>query len=158
MEPAAGPGEFSAGLAGKLGSSTSQRRSQLRSFNPVGMAAPFATYTHGIEFETPARFLFGAGQTGVDADGRIGDGIEEQARLTWQNVKTVLAEAGMSIDNIVQLNMLLVDRADRDGAMIVRDAELGDHRPTSTLMYVAGLANPAWRIEIDFIAVEDRAA
>ncbi len=127
----------------------------MRPFNPDGVAGPFASYVHGIEVQTPARLLFGAGQTGVDSDGRTGDGIEEQARLTWENVKRVLAGAGMGVDNIVQLNMLLIDRADREGAMVVRDEMLGDHRPTSTLMYISGLANPDWRIEIDFIAVDD---
>jgi hypothetical protein len=29
---------------------------------------------------------------------------------------------------------------------------LGDHRPASTLLYVVGLANPKWLIEVDFIA------
>ena len=128
----------------------------MRRFNPEGLAGPFASYTHGIEVETPARFLFGAGQTGVDSDGRTGDGIEEQARLTWQNIERVLAGAGMGIENIVQLNMLLIDRGDRDGAMVVRDEMLDGHFPTSTLMYISGLANPDWLIEIDFIAVDDR--
>jgi len=127
----------------------------MRRFNPEGVAGPFASYVHGIEFETPARFLFGAGQTGVDADGRTGDGIEEQARLTWANVQKVLTDSEMDIANIVQLNMLLIDRADREGAMAVRDEILGEHHPTSTLMFISGLANPAWRIEIDFVAVDD---
>jgi len=64
-------------------------------------------------------------------------------------------EADMGIEDIVQLNMLLIERADRDGAMAVRDAELGAHRPASTLMYISGLANPAWKIEIDFIAAKE---
>jgi enamine deaminase RidA (YjgF/YER057c/UK114 family) len=61
----------------------------------------------------------------------------------------------MGIDDIVQLNMLLTDRADREAAMAVRDECLGDHRPASTLMFVAGLARPEWRIEIDFIAASE---
>ena len=127
----------------------------MRLFNPAGVAGPFATYSHGVEFTTPARFLFGAGQTGVAADGATPDDVEGQARLTWENIKLVLADAGMGIENIVQLNMLLVDRDDRVGAMAVRDEMLGDHRPASTLMFISGLARPEWKIEIDYIAVED---
>jgi 2-iminobutanoate/2-iminopropanoate deaminase len=70
-------------------------------------------------------------------------------------LKAILAEADMGVADIVQLNMLLLDRADRDGAMAVRDDELGPHRPASTLMYISGLANPAWKIEIDFIAAQE---
>ena len=77
---------------------------------------------------------------------------EEQARLVWRNIGEVLAAAGMGISDIVQLNMLLTDRADGAGARTVRDEALGDHRPASTLMFVAGLARPEWLIEIDFIA------
>ena len=124
----------------------------MRRINPSSVAGPFATYSHAIEVTTPGRIVFGAGQTGVDSDGNTGEGIEEQARLTWENVKTVLAEAGMGIENIVQLNMILVDREDRVGAMAVRDEYLGDHRPASTLMFISGLARPEWLIEIDYIA------
>jgi len=120
--------------------------------NPSGVAGPFATYSHGIELDGPHRFLFGAGQTGVAADGSVGDGIEAQALLVWQNIRTVLAAADMEIADIVQLNMLLVDRKDHASAAAIRETALGGHRPASTLMYVAGLAKPEWLIEIDFIA------
>jgi len=91
----------------------------------------------------------------VELDGTVPESIEEQATIVWSNMKTILSQANMEIADIVQLNMLLIDRADRDGAMRVRDAELGPHRPASTLMYISGLANPAWKIEIDFIAAKE---
>lgn len=127
----------------------------MRRINPEGIAGPFATYAHGVEVESNARILFGAGQTGVAPDGTVPESIEGQAELVWSNIKAILAEADMGIADIVQLNMLLIDRADRDGAMAVRDAELGPNRPASTLMYISGLANPAWKIEIDFIAAQE---
>ena len=127
----------------------------MRRINPATIAGPFATYAHGVEVESNARLLFGAGQTGVALDGTVPESIEEQAALTWSNMKEILSEADMGIEDIVQLNMLLIDRADKDGAMKVRDHELGEHRPASTLMYISGLANPAWKIEIDFIAAKE---
>jgi len=126
----------------------------MRRINPSTIAGPFATYAHGVEVFAGARLLFGAGQAGVELDGTVPDSIEEQASLTWSNMVAILSEADMEIADIVQLNMLLIDRADRDGAMAVRDAQLGAHRPASTLMYISGLANPAWKIEIDFIAAK----
>ena len=124
----------------------------MKKHNPSGVAGPFATYSHGIELDGPHRFLFGAGQTGVAADGSVGDGIEAQTELVWANIATVLASADMEIADIVQLNMLLVDREDHAAAAAIREAVLDGHRPASTLMYVAGLARPEWLIEIDFIA------
>ncbi len=124
----------------------------MKRHNPADLAAPFATYSHGIELDGPHRLLFGAGQVGVDAEGNVGQGIEEQAPLVWRNIRRLLADAQMEISNIVQLNMLLVDRADHPAAAAIRAEALGGHRPASTLMYVAGLARPEWRIEIDFVA------
>lgn len=127
----------------------------MRRLEPEGVAGPFATYAHGVVVDASARLLFGAGQVGVDEDGGIGAGIEEQSRLCWQNIRRVLAADGMAISDIVQLNMLLVARDDRVAAMAVRDAELGDHRPASTLMFVSGLARPEYLIEIDFVAARE---
>jgi enamine deaminase RidA (YjgF/YER057c/UK114 family) len=120
--------------------------------NPPTVADPFATYSHGIELDAPVRLLFGAGQVGVDEKGNVGEGIEAQARLVWRNIAEVLASAGMEITDIVQLNMLMIDRDDAPAARAVRAEALGDHRPASTLMYISGLSRPEWRIEIDYIA------
>lgn len=119
---------------------------------PEGLPAPFGSYAHGIEVTDPARLVFGAGQVGVRPDGSIGEGIEEQAEILWDNIRQVLAEADMDIPDIVQLNMIMVNPADRDAAMAVRNRVLGDHRPASTLMYISQLAAPEWLIEIDYIA------
>jgi enamine deaminase RidA (YjgF/YER057c/UK114 family) len=127
----------------------------MRAFNPAGVAGPFGTYSHGIEVEGPMRLVFGSGQTGVDTDGRIGEDIEEQSRLTWRNIEGVLAGAGMRVSDIVQLNMLLVNRGDLSTARAVREEYLDGHRPASTLLFVAGLAHPDWLIEIDFVAARD---
>lgn len=124
----------------------------MKKHNPDGVAGPFATYSHGIEVAQPARLLFGAGQVGVHPDGRIGETVEEQARLVWSNIEAVLESADMAIPNIVQLTMYLIDREDRPAAHAVREEVLGDHRPASTLLYVSGLSNPEWRLEVDFVA------
>lgn len=124
----------------------------MRRHNPPTMAGPFATYSHGIEVEKPSRILFGAGQVGVAPEGTVGEDVGEQAWLVWENIKKVLASADMEITDIVQLNMYLLDRSDREAAHAVRQEVLGDHRPASTLLYVSGLSRPEWRIEIDFVA------
>jgi 2-iminobutanoate/2-iminopropanoate deaminase len=124
----------------------------MRAFNPAGVAGPFGSYSHGIEVESPMRFVFGSGQTGVDTDGRIGEDIEEQSRLLWRNIQEVLAGAGMKISDIAQLTMLLVRREDLSTAREIREEYLDGHRPASTLLFVAGLAHPDWLIEVDFVA------
>jgi len=44
-----------------------------------------------------------SGQVGMDATGMVGDGIEAQARLAFQNLQHVLEAAGSSLDDIVEL-------------------------------------------------------
>ena len=124
----------------------------MKRHNPPGVAGPFATYTHGIELEGPHRYLYGAGQAGVASDGTVGEGIEEQAQLVWENIRTVLGAADMDISDIVQLNMFLINREDHAAAAAVRETVLDGHRPTSTLLFVSGLARPEWLIEVDYIA------
>lgn len=84
--------------------------------NPEQIAGPFATSSHAIEIVEPKRLLFGAGQVAVRPDGMVGEDVSEQARLVWENIVAVLGSAGMEITDIVQLNMLLLDREDREGS------------------------------------------
>ena len=44
-----------------------------------------------------------SGQVGINKDLSIGNGIEEQSRLAFQNLKAVLEDAGSSLENIVEL-------------------------------------------------------
>ena len=44
-----------------------------------------------------------SGQVGIDKDLSIGNGIEEQSRMAFQNLKVVLEEAGGSLAGIVEL-------------------------------------------------------
>jgi 2-iminobutanoate/2-iminopropanoate deaminase len=58
----------------------------------------------------------------------------------------------LEIEDIVQLTMYLLDRDDYPAASRARAEVLGEHRPASTLLYVAGLSRPEWKIEVDFVA------
>lgn len=127
----------------------------MRPLVPSGVPAPFSTYSHGVEVTSPGRWLFGAGQVGVDVDGRVGDGIDEQTRLVWGHIVAILDEAEMGVENLVQINQFMTDRSFREPAGRIRAEVLGEHRPASTLLVVSGLASPEWLIEIDFTAVAE---
>ena len=85
-------------------------------------------------------------------DGTIPDDIAEQSRLAWQNLEAQLKAAGMTLDNLVKTTTILPNHGDLAAAREGRSAVLGDRRPAST-MIVGGLANPAWKIEVEGIAV-----
>ena len=58
----------------------------------------------------------------------------------------------MTLDNLVKITTILPNHGDLAAAREARSKALGDRKPASTLI-VGGLANPAWKIEIEGIAV-----
>ena len=77
--------------------------------------------------------------------------MAEQARLAWRNLAAQLAAAGMGLDNLVKVTMIIPDAAEIPTSRAARAEALGARRPASTVI-VAGLADPAWKIEIEGIA------
>ncbi len=103
------------------------------------------------------KFIFVSGQLPVDASGAlVGDGdIAQQARRVFQNIADVLAQAGSSLAEIVQLNLFLLDVTDISRIARVRRELFGEHRPASTAVGVAALLLPGARLEVNAVALRD---
>ncbi len=57
-------------------------------------------------------FVFISGQIPVNpATGKVPEGIKAQAAQSIANIKAILAEAGLSIDNVVKTTVFLADMA-----------------------------------------------
>ena len=126
----------------------------IRAFNPKTIAAPVATYIHGIEVPANARLLFISGQVGMRPDGTLAASIEEQSEAAWRNIVAVLEDAGMGICDIVKITSFVTRREDLRNYGAVRDRYLAAHRPTSTLLVVQGLARPELLIEVEAFAAK----
>lgn len=113
---------------------------------------PANPYSQAVEVTGGTRTLYISGQVGSEADGSTPENVASQARLVWRNIEAQLRAAGMSLDNLVKVTTILPDPADISASRAARVAALGDRRPASTLI-IGGLANPAWKIEIEGIAV-----
>jgi enamine deaminase RidA (YjgF/YER057c/UK114 family) len=125
---------------------------QRRDLNAPDAPPPVAAYTQAIEVSGATRTLYISGQVGLRMDGTLPDDIVEQSRLTWQNLEAQLKAAGMTLDNLVKVTTILPNQGDVAAAREGRIKVLGDRKPASTLI-VGGLANPAWKIEVEAIAV-----
>jgi enamine deaminase RidA (YjgF/YER057c/UK114 family) len=125
---------------------------QRRDLNAPDAYLPVAAYTQAIEVSGATRTLYISGQIGQRMDGTIPDDVAEQSRLAWQNLAAQVRAAGMTLDNLVKVTTILPDRGDVAIAREARSKALGDRKPASTLI-VGGLANPAWKIEIEGVAV-----
>lgn len=125
---------------------------QVRPHNPdQGIYATTSDYVHALEVITPSRLLFVAGTMGLNADGSPGDGVTEQLRLIWSNIRRILAEADMTVDNIVRLTSFLSDRSFADANAAARIEALGG-RPIPTTAIVVQMLDPNWLVEIEVIA------
>jgi enamine deaminase RidA (YjgF/YER057c/UK114 family) len=129
---------------------------RLQPLEPTTIRPPFARYSHGIAVPDGARLVFVSGQLGVTADDTVPDSVEEQAEICFDNVATILAEAGMGLDDVVQIRAFVTDRAHMRPYMNVRDRRVGTPPPASTLMIVGGFTRPEMKVEIEVVAARPR--
>jgi 2-iminobutanoate/2-iminopropanoate deaminase len=87
------------------------------------------------------------GQTGKAALGTI----EEETRRTLENLSTVLAAAGSSLDKVVKVNVFLANLKDFEGMNRVYNGFFPSEPPARRTVQ-AGLLG-GYKVEIDCIAV-----
>ncbi len=97
-------------------------------------------------------WMFVSGTTGFDyANMEISDDVVEQADQTFRNIKAAMEQGGFSLADVVRVHYLLPAAADFEKCWPVFQKYLGDVRPAAT-MFVAGLADPRMKIEIEVTA------
>lgn len=122
--------------------------------DPAALPAASGNYTHGTLVTGARRTVYVSGQVPwADADGRVPPEFEEQCRLTWRHVLTVLAEAGMGPEHLAKVTTYLSDRRYREANSRIRQEVLGDHRPALTII-ITDIYSEDWLLEIDAVAVD----
>lgn len=124
----------------------------LKHLTPAGVRAPFAAYSHAVEVEAGSRLVFCSGQLGISPDDHVPEGAGEQAELCFAAIATILAAAGMTLENIVRINAYVTDRAHMKPYMAVRDRLFPAPSPASTLMIVTGFTREEFKVEVEAIA------
>jgi enamine deaminase RidA (YjgF/YER057c/UK114 family) len=114
-------------------------------------------FNQGEVVEGAGRILFCAGQTSVDADGAVqheGD-MAAQIDLALSNVEAVLAEAGMSLSNVVRLNIYTtdVDAFFAGYGIAAERLAAAGVAPPGTLLGISRLAFPGLMVELEATAV-----
>ena len=121
--------------------------------NPDSIHAPIGRYVHQIEVTGEGRLLFLSGQVGMASDGSVPDDPVAQLAVTLENILRNLEAAGYEPTDLVKITTYVVGEMDPAGRRAELDRLLGDHVPTSTLVFVAALARPEFKVEIDAWAV-----
>jgi len=120
--------------------------------NPDSVAKPLGLYSHAALVPANSELLYISGQIGVRADGTTPPGIGEQADIVFANIVAILAAHGLTATDIVKLTTFMVAGQDGEAVRTARRKHLGEHRPTSTAVYVSQLVSPAWLVEVEAIA------
>ncbi len=97
-------------------------------------------------------WIFVSGTTGFDyASMRISDDVVEQCEQTLKNIASALEQAGASLEDVVRVHYILPKGDDFPACWPVLKKYFGTIRPAAT-MFVAGLADPRMKIEIEVTA------
>lgn len=123
-----------------------------RSLSPAGIHPPFAPYSHGIEVPAGSRLVFCSGQLGIGPAADVPADCAGQARLCFDSIRAILAEAAMDFSHVIKLNAFVTGREHLKAYMDVRNALFVEPYPASTLMIVSGFARPEFVVEIEAIA------
>jgi enamine deaminase RidA (YjgF/YER057c/UK114 family) len=94
-----------------------------------------------------------SGTAPVWPDGSCPPDVGIQARRCFEIILTALEEAGAGPQDVVRTRMYLVSAADAGAVGEAHVEVFGSVRPAATMVVVAGLLDPRWRVEIEAEAV-----
>ena len=132
----------------------------LQCINPKDLPVP-EIYSQ-VVVATGSKLVFVAGQQPEDIHGKlVGHGnFAAQARVAFDNLGRALAAAGARPDEVCKITIYVVDYKRDEHVPIIEEAQMalfGDHKPTNVVVGIA-VMSPGYLIEVDAIAVIDRAA
>ena len=76
-----------------------------------------------------------------------------QMRRCGEIIAAALRQAGTDLDRVVRTRMFIVDVADAEEIGRVHAELFGQARPAATMVVVAALLDPAWKVELEAEAV-----
>ena len=127
---------------------------KLEKANPAGLSKPApGTYTHVIR---AGKLLFIAGQTATNGEGKVvGSGMKEQVEQVFANLVTALKSQGADLSHVTKMTTFVTSISEfrAPDVAAVRAKYVGSNPPANTLVQIQQLADPAYKVEIEAIAV-----
>ncbi len=119
--------------------------------NAAGAPAAIGPYSHGIE---ASGILFISGQLGIDpgTGSLVPGGVRQETVRALENLKTVLAAAGLGLGDVAKTTVFLADMADFAAVNEVYAGYFPTDPPARSAFQVAALPKGG-RVEIEAVAV-----
>ncbi len=86
-------------------------------------------------------------------DGSCPEDAAAQARQCLRIIAAALGEAGASLDDVVRTRMYVISADHAQAVGAVHQEVLGHVRPAATMVVVAALLDPRWKVEVEAEAV-----
>ena len=108
---------------------------------------PVIGFSRAVRFGN-AVFLAGTGPVGAEEQNAAG-----QTRKIFEIAQEALMRAGARLDHVVRTRMFITHAEDWEAVGRVHGEFFSAVRPAATMVVVAGLLDPKWRIEMEMDAV-----
>jgi enamine deaminase RidA (YjgF/YER057c/UK114 family) len=94
-----------------------------------------------------------SGNVGGEADGSFSPDAGRQAERCFEQILDYIQQLGGQSGDVVRVRMFVTDIADATAVTAAFTKAVGHARPTGTLVAVAALAGPAFKVEIEAEAI-----
>ena len=122
------------------------------------LASTGSTYEASVGFSRAVRvgnLIAVSGTAPINTDGHVSVHPASQARRCWEIALGALAELGGRPEDVIRTRHFITD-ADAevvDAVSSVHGEIFGEIRPASTMVVVARLIDPRWKVEVELDAV-----
>lgn len=121
----------------------------IKKSNPTNVAPPIAQYSHVAVIPKNAELVVLSGQIGNDVNGVLPEDIETQFANALENIKLILKSEGLDVSHVFKINIWFTESINRDYYVEKWSAFHNQSPPATTLAYVAALARPEIKVEVE---------
>jgi enamine deaminase RidA (YjgF/YER057c/UK114 family) len=131
---------------------------EIKMSNPAGLGKPLGPYSQ-ISRVKASEFVFLAGQTATDQDGKIvgADDFEAQCKQVFANIEIALQSVGATWSNVIHFTNYLVKREDQPRFVKYRLSVFptmfpNAAYPPNTILFIDKLLHKEFLVEVQAIA------